>query len=48
MNDMRKLMEAVETINEGWDPKGIADAIWLEYSGDPNLMCCPKCEEEFM
>jgi len=24
------------------------ELIRAEYSGDPNLMCCPKCEEEFM
>ena len=28
-------METIEQINEGWDPKAVAEAIWLEYSGPP-------------
>ena len=35
MNEIRKLMETIEQINEGWDPKAVAEAIWLEYSGPP-------------
>jgi len=30
MNEMRKLMETVEQINEGWDVKGIAGIIFRE------------------
>ena len=30
MNEMRKLMEAIEQINEGWDVHGIAQAIYDE------------------
>jgi hypothetical protein len=30
MNDMRKLMEAVEQLTEGWDVEGIADVIYDE------------------
>jgi len=28
MNEMRKLMEAIQQINEGWDPEAIAQAIY--------------------
>jgi len=28
MNEMRKLMEAIQQVNEGWDPEAIAQAIY--------------------
>ena len=34
MNDMRKLMEAIQQLNESWDPGAIADAIYKEITDD--------------
>ncbi len=33
-NEMRKLMEAVDQLNEGWDPSAIAKAIYDEINDD--------------
>ncbi len=49
MNEMRKLMEAIEQINEGWDVKGIAKAIHDEWSdeGSPISRAAKESQEPF-
>ena len=49
MNDMRKLMETVEKLNEGWDPGAIADAIYDEFNteGSPLQKVAQESNEPY-